>query len=316
MATVKKTYNGNDIMLFNENNMSFAHGRNHTFTVGVETREDNTKDNPRNPIVSVSKITYEITTENLYCEDFVTLFGYLVNGEPITLKFGLKKNEGEALPSSGDIEAWTLNGAENYFCGYFLLTSLNLNANTGETCTYSATFAAVGKVEQKNDIKTVNISATSQAWTKATDNNYRLIKHDITEDTRLTVGMSPAGTQWWNYLVNPYGICYGLTYGQMPTGQTSNSIRFDNDSLTKTAKIISVTVTLWMSNTDTESHEINIMGENETIATGSNYLTVTRNVNHVIEPNGAWETTLFGRISGEWCNAYGFFDISITILEE
>lgn len=154
MATVKKTYNGNDIMLYNENNKSFAHAQNHTFTVGVETREDNTKDNPRNPIVSVSKITYEINTENLYCEDFVTLFTYLINGEPVKLKFGRKKDEGEALPSSGDIEAWTLDGAVNYFEGYFLLTNLQLNANTGETSTYSATFAAVGKVEQKNDIKT------------------------------------------------------------------------------------------------------------------------------------------------------------------
>lgn len=154
MATVKKTYNGNDLMLFTENNKSLANAQNHAFTVGVETREDNTKDNPRNPIVSVSKITYEITTENLFCEDFVTLFGYLVNGEPVKLKFGQKKDEGEKLPSTGEIEAWTLNGAVNYFEGYFIINNLQLNANTGETCTYSASFAAVGKVEQKNDIKT------------------------------------------------------------------------------------------------------------------------------------------------------------------
>lgn len=316
MATVKKTYNGNDIMLFTENNKSLGHAQNHTFTVGVETREDNTKDSPRNPIVSLSKITYEITTENLYCEDFVTLFSYLVNGEPVKLKFGQKKDEGEKLPSTGEIEAWTLDGSVNYYEGFFILTSLNLNANTGETSTYSASFSAVGKVEQKNDIKTVNISSASQAWTQATESNYRLIKHDITEDTRLTVKMSPSGSQWYNYSISSYGICWGKPYGQMPTGQLSNSITFDNDSLTKTAKIISVTVTVWLNNTDTESHKINIMGENETIATGSNYMTVTRNVNHVIEPYGAWSTTLFGLISGEWCNAYGFFDLNITILEE
>jgi len=147
---IKQTYDGNNLMIFYDEK-SWAWSTSHSLSISCETVENQTKDTGKYSSAQVSKITHEITTENLYCTDYDTLFSLMIAGEPITLKFGLKKDEGENLPSSGDIEAWTPSdvAGSKYYEAKYLITSLTLNANTGETATYSATFTGVGKIEQK-----------------------------------------------------------------------------------------------------------------------------------------------------------------------
>ena len=146
----KQTYSGDDLMIF-YNNKSWAWATSHSLSITAETTQRNTKDNGKFSSAEVSKISHEITTENLYCEDFDTLFSLMIAGTPITLKYSLKKDENGALPSEGDIENWvpTDTVGAKYYEGKYLITSLQSNAATGEDATYSATFTGVGKIEQK-----------------------------------------------------------------------------------------------------------------------------------------------------------------------
>ena len=56
---VKSTYSGDEIMLFKEDNTSFAWATNHSITFNLSTNEINTKDNPVYPIVYLSKVSNE-----------------------------------------------------------------------------------------------------------------------------------------------------------------------------------------------------------------------------------------------------------------
>lgn len=146
----QKTYMGDDLMVF-YNDKSWAWATSHSLSISAETTEVNTKDNGPFSSADVSKITHEITTENLYCEDFDTLFNLMIQGQPITLKFGLKKDEGDDYVADGDIENWipTDEVGKKYYEASYLLTSLDLNASTGEKSTYSATFTGIGAIRQK-----------------------------------------------------------------------------------------------------------------------------------------------------------------------
>lgn len=152
----KQTYSGDEIMLFKEDNTSFAWATSHSITFNLSTSEINTKDNPVYPVVYLSKVSNEITTENLYCEDVATLFNYLITGEALTLRFGKRKNTNGQYPADGDIEHYKLDGATNYYQSKYILTNIEINAPTGERTTYSATFQSVGKIEMLNDIKTLS----------------------------------------------------------------------------------------------------------------------------------------------------------------
>lgn len=148
--TPKQTYMGDDLMVF-YNDKSWAWATSHSLSISAETVETNTKDNGPFTSADVGKITHEISTENLYCEDYDTLFNLMITGQPITLKFGLKKNEGDDYVAEGDIENWTPTDevGKKYYEGRYLVTSLELSAATGEKSTYSATFTGVGPIKQK-----------------------------------------------------------------------------------------------------------------------------------------------------------------------
>lgn len=152
----KQTYSGDEIMLFKEDNTSFAWATSHSIAFNLSTSEINTKDNPVYPVVYLSKVSNEITTENLYCEDVATLFNYLITGEALTLRFGKRKNTNGQYPADGDIEHYKLDGATNYYQSKYILTNIEINAPTGERTTYSATLQSVGKIEILSDIKTLS----------------------------------------------------------------------------------------------------------------------------------------------------------------
>lgn len=161
---VKSTYSGDEIMLFKEDNTSFAWATNHSITFNLSTNEFLTKDNPVYPIVYLSKVSNEITTENLYCEDVVTLFNYLITGEALTLRFGKRKDTNGLYPADGDIPYYELDNLTTYFQSRYILTSLEINANTGEKTTYSATFQSVGKIEQLNDLKVFSTADSYRSY--------------------------------------------------------------------------------------------------------------------------------------------------------
>lgn len=136
---------GDELMLFYNGN-AFAWATSHTLTVTGNTLDIATKDHGFWGASEVGKLTWEITTENLYSDDdYDTLFDLMLQKEPITVAFAKVSNyDVNGLASvGGDVQAWEADDTE-YRSGLAVITSLTVNANTGENATYSATFTGSG----------------------------------------------------------------------------------------------------------------------------------------------------------------------------
>lgn len=200
----KQTYSGDEIMLFKEDNTSFAWSTSHSIAFNLSTSEINTKDNPVYPVVYLSKVSNEITTENLYCEDVATLFNYLITGEALTLRFGKRKNTNGLYPADGDIEHYKLDGATNYYQSKYILTNIEINAPTGERTTYSATFQSVGKIEMLNDIKT--LSTVNATHLESLENGFSWRWEDMQNNNNVTIGWEKGEISYHN--VEPNNVAY------------------------------------------------------------------------------------------------------------
>lgn len=146
MATIIK---GSDLMLFDASGQSFAFATNHTFTLNAETSDTSSKDHGLWGAVEVTKMSWEITSENLYVEGaYSTWFNNMLsgaNGTAITVKFGRKTE-----PSTAELaEGGHWNVGTKYYEGKAYITSLVANANNGENATYSVTLTGIGKIEEK-----------------------------------------------------------------------------------------------------------------------------------------------------------------------
>ena len=136
---------GDELMLF-YNGKAFAWATSHTLTVTGNTLDIATKDHGFWGASEVGKLTWEITTENLYSDDdYNTLYNLMLSKQPITVAFAKVGNyNANGLTSvGGTVQAWTADSTE-YRSGLAVITSLTVNANTGENATYSATFTGSG----------------------------------------------------------------------------------------------------------------------------------------------------------------------------
>ena len=149
----KTIITGDELMLFNSNQEAFAWATNHVLTLSTSTQEVSTKDDGVWNRTNVTKISWEVTTENLTClEDYNSLYDMMTNREPVTVYFGLVGNydENGLTRVGGNVSAWTLDDTAyngyytNYRTGKAVITNLQLNAPTGENSTFSATFTGVG----------------------------------------------------------------------------------------------------------------------------------------------------------------------------
>lgn len=143
----KTIVKGDDLQLFNSENKSLAFATAHTLTLTANTVDITTKDGGIFGASDVNKLTWEITTENLYTEDcFDELYEAWISREKVKVYFGMKAEttDPEKTVADGDYPNWT--GAKGK-CGIAVITSLTANANTGENATFSATFTGYGKLE-------------------------------------------------------------------------------------------------------------------------------------------------------------------------
>ena len=136
---------GDDLTLFDEAGKSLAFATSHTLSISADAVDTSSKDHGIWKANEVNKINWELTSENLYTNDaYDTLMGKMVARQPITVYFGTKKEtDADKTVADGDYTNWT--GASGY-TGKVLITSLSVNANTGENATYSATFTGTGKL--------------------------------------------------------------------------------------------------------------------------------------------------------------------------
>lgn len=136
---------GDDLMLFDEVGKSLAFATSHTLSISADAVDTSSKDHGIWKANEVNKINWELTSENLYTNDaYDTLMEKMIARQPITVYFGTKKEtDADKTVADGDYTNWT--GASGY-TGKVLITSLSVNANTGENATYSATFTGTGKL--------------------------------------------------------------------------------------------------------------------------------------------------------------------------
>lgn len=89
MANIIK---GDDLMLFNEEGKSIAFATSHTLSISADAVDTSSKDHGIWGANEVNKITWEITSENLYTSAaYDELFDKMVAREAITVYFGTKK---------------------------------------------------------------------------------------------------------------------------------------------------------------------------------------------------------------------------------
>lgn len=112
------------------------------------TSEVSTKDHGLFPSVLVNSQTWEVTTENLASADNInqlfTILDNTRNGQTVTLKFAKPSNWNDKgiVGSEGQSSSWT--DGDILAEGEAYITSLQINAPSGENATISATFTGVG----------------------------------------------------------------------------------------------------------------------------------------------------------------------------
>ena len=139
-------------MLFDSTGKALAYATSHTLTLTGNTVDISSKDHGFWGASEVGSVTWEITTENLYTDnDYDKLFDMMITAEPVTIAFAKASNydKNGLTATGGSVEAWEPD-QKNYRTGKAVITSLTLNANTGENATYSATFTGNGALIKDN----------------------------------------------------------------------------------------------------------------------------------------------------------------------
>ena len=181
---MRQCIKGDDLMLFNgETGKSYAFATAHTLTITADTADTSSKDHGVWTGNEVAKISWEITSENLYTSDgFDSLFDKMINRKAIPVVFGLKqKGAADNTVADGDYSNWTPDyGAtvpesgnpeapsggsttKDMYMGSAYITSLTANANTGENATYSVTLTGTGSIKRTNGAK------VDQTWMTSTN---------------------------------------------------------------------------------------------------------------------------------------------------
>lgn len=137
---------GDELMLFDSDNRALAWATSHTLTITGNTVDIATKDHGYWGASEVGNLTWEITSENLYCaENYDDLFDMMVAKEPVTVAFAQVSNyDADGLAEVGGTVSYWIPDQTNYRSGKAVITSLTVNANTGENATYSVTFTGSG----------------------------------------------------------------------------------------------------------------------------------------------------------------------------
>ena len=147
MATTSAITEGNALMVFYKaasttgSGQTIAFATSNSLSVTTETDEVMTKDTGLSPYTTTKYNTWEVTCDNLYTEDFGSLYALQRDMQPVELKFGTPANYSTNRTSgvSGSTN-WTVPSTGNYFSGTAVITSLELNADSGDNATFTVTF--------------------------------------------------------------------------------------------------------------------------------------------------------------------------------
>ena len=146
---------GDDLMVFLKNK-SIAFATNHTITLNSNLAEITCKDgNGWSTGIAGSK-SWEATSENLYCSDpngddntAYNMLPLFINSTPIDLKFAVK-NTSSTSPSTSYFSPNEVASGSQMLSGQAIITSFNINANSGDNATMSVTFKGITPIKLSN----------------------------------------------------------------------------------------------------------------------------------------------------------------------
>lgn len=140
---------GDELMLFKGTPaVALAYAQNHTFNISGSEVDVSTKDHGFWGSTTIGNLSWEATTQNLYVEDnYDELYDAMVSKTPIDIVFAKASNydENGLASEGGTVQSWTQGTG---YKGKAVITSLEVNANTGENATYSATFKGAGALSK------------------------------------------------------------------------------------------------------------------------------------------------------------------------
>lgn len=138
---------GSMLMVFIDS-YPIAFATSHSISFTTNTNEVSTKDHGLFPSVIVNSQSWEVSAENLASADSInqlfTILEKTKNGTPVTLKFAKPSNWNDQgiVGSEGAASNWA--AGDIIAQGDAYLTSLQLNAPSGDNATISATFTGIG----------------------------------------------------------------------------------------------------------------------------------------------------------------------------
>ena len=137
---------GDDLMLFDKDKKSLAFATSHSLSISADAVEISSKDNGIWKANTVNKLSWEITSENLYTTtEYDKLFTSMISRTPIKVYFGVKSQTDETQSvADGDLDNWSFTSGA--YTGSAVITSLTANANSGDNATYSVTLTGASKL--------------------------------------------------------------------------------------------------------------------------------------------------------------------------
>lgn len=131
---------GNQLQVFIGND-PIAFATSCTLTVTTNTTQIATKDHGEYPSTLPQSITWEITADNLYAGD-ANLLTSQKEMSTVNVKFAPVSNYDSKGLVGTDHANWTAGNA--IVSGDAYITSISINAATGDNATYSVTFTGAG----------------------------------------------------------------------------------------------------------------------------------------------------------------------------
>ena len=144
MAQAKKL-KGKDLMLFVKGK-AIALATNHTLKLTADTSDSSTKDSGQWGDEEITKMSWEVTSENVCSADadvnsYEAMLDLMIAGEPVDVKFGIPANiSPNEVPDGG----WT--APTTYYGGSALIKSVDVNAPNGENATMSISLGGKGQL--------------------------------------------------------------------------------------------------------------------------------------------------------------------------
>ncbi|MCR8874890.1 phage tail protein [Phocaeicola barnesiae] len=138
---------GSDLMLFDgTTNKAFAFATNHTLELSGDVLETSSKDSGKWKSNQITKLSWTITSENLYSEeDYDDLVEKMIARDEFDVIFAIAGNADSdaGVPEGG----WTPKANSGYK-GKAVITSISVSAQDGQNATYSVNLQGTGALEK------------------------------------------------------------------------------------------------------------------------------------------------------------------------